>query len=168
MPWRLVCLFILAQFAALWPVVRSRPSLLTVMGCTLAAQAALHTALTLTGGPHDPGAPGHAHHTAIPEGDGHSWHHATVPMTIAHVVAALVAAWLLHHADTAISAALATTRAVRRTAGAVLRRGLPTPLAVAPLPDASLAKSDRFFGPLAVSGPQTLEHALVRRGPPDA
>ncbi|MCZ4507996.1 hypothetical protein O3Q52_07225 [Streptomyces sp. ActVer] len=164
-PWRLVIAFAVAQFVVVRPFARRRPGLLAVVGCTLAAQAAMHLALTTAGG-HRAGM-GHTAHDAMTTGaGGHPWRHASeTAMTTAHVVAALVVAWLLHRADTAVTAALATGRTLRAAAAAVMARFLPgaaVATAHRPLP-VPLAGS---FELPAGARTRTLEHALVRRGPP--
>ncbi|MEU9958498.1 hypothetical protein [Streptomyces sp. NPDC050982] len=167
-PWRLVAAFAVAQFVAVRPFARRRPGLLAVGGCTLAAQAAMHLALTTAGGHRaGTGHMAHAGHDAMTTGaGGHPWQHASdAAMTTAHVVAALVVAWLLHRADTAVTAALATGRTLRAVAAAVMARLLPGP-AVATAhrpPPVPLAGS---FELAAGARTRTLEHALVRRGPP--
>jgi hypothetical protein len=86
-------------------------------------------------------------------------------MTTAHVVAALAVAWLLHHADAAMVAALVTARAVRRIAAAVVARVAPR-LHTAAL---VLPSTVRLTGCLGLPEParvRTLHHTLVRRGPP--
>ncbi|WP_331753284.1 hypothetical protein OG440_39805 (plasmid) [Streptomyces sp. NBC_00637] len=168
-PWRLVSVFAVAQFVLLWPLARRRLTLATVTACTLAAQGSLHLALTWLGGTHhtDSGhmsGPGDSH-AAMAMGDGHAWHHSSTAMTAAHVAAALAAGWLLHRADTAIAAALAATRTLHRVAAALLTRLLP------PLPNPVPTEPPvlRLAGCLELPPPAwtyTLEHALVRRGPP--
>ncbi|CCK25216.1 putative membrane protein [Streptomyces davaonensis JCM 4913] len=145
-PWELVAVGALVQFALALPAARCRSlSLPLVMGCTLTAQAILHTALTgLRGGTH------HVH-TAVGHAPG---------MTAAHLLAATAAAWLLWRAD----AALDTARAVRRCAAAVLA-GMTTPVAPRgiPAPPAAVRLAPAFAVPARA---RVLEHALVRRGPP--
>ncbi|WP_405933138.1 hypothetical protein [Streptomyces sp. NBC_00827] len=167
-PWRLVIAFAVAQFIAFWPVARRHHSLPVIASCTLAAQGALHLVLTLAGGT-DHAQSGHtAHsHMAMAQGDGHTWHHASSAMTAVHVVAALAVAWLLHRADAAVTAALVTARTVRGAAVAVMAWVRPRPTgAVIPEPPAAVRLVSRFEFPAAVRA-EPLEHALVRRGPPE-
>ncbi|MFD6289462.1 hypothetical protein [Streptomyces sp. NPDC060205] len=173
-PWRLVAALAVAQFVAVRPLARRRPGLPVVAGCTLAAQAAMHLALgTVAGGGHrGMGHAGtehlaHAGHFARAAGGGHPghpWQHAAGAMTAAHVCAALLVACLLHRADAAVTAALVTGRTLRTLAAAVLSRLLPTgPAAAHEPPPAPLTRSlDRPAGTRTT----TLEHTLVRRGPP--
>ncbi|MDQ0948888.1 hypothetical protein QFZ24_002811 [Streptomyces phaeochromogenes] len=167
-PWRLVTAFAVTQFIVVRPFARRSPGLLAVGGCTLAAQAAMHLALTTAGGHRaGTGHMAHAGHDAMTTGaGGPPWQHASeTAMTTAHVVAALVVAWLLHRADTAVTAALATGRTLRAAAAAVMARFLPgTAVATTqrPLP---VPLTGSFELP-AGARTQTLEHALVRRGPP--
>ncbi|WP_349294273.1 DUF1775 domain-containing protein [Streptomyces sp. LRE541] len=177
-PWRLVAALAVAQSAVVRPLARRRPGLRTVVGCTLAAQGAMHLALgevagvTRTGTGHagtghlGAGHTAHAGHFAMATGDGGpAWQHAAGAMTAAHVCAALLVAWLLHRADAAVTAVLLTGRTLRALAAAVLSRFLPGggPAAAHEPPTVPLA------GPC--DGPTgthttTLEHTLVRRGPP--
>ncbi|KUO16277.1 hypothetical protein AQJ91_37020 [Streptomyces dysideae] len=166
-PWRLVAVFAVAQFAAAWPFARRRFSLPAVIGCTLAAQGALHLALTRAGGAHhtEPGHGGHAGHAAMATSDGHAWHHAGTAMTTAHVAAALAVAWLLHRADTAVTVALAAARTVRAAAASALARVVPCLTGATALTPRSVRLVGRFTLP-AAPRTRTLDHALVRRGPP--
>ncbi|MCX4904617.1 hypothetical protein [Streptomyces sp. NBC_00878] len=167
-PWRLVTVLAVAQFVAVRPFTRRGPGLLAVGACVLAAQAAMHLALTTAGG-HRAGTGhlAHAGHDAMAAGaGGHPWQHASgAAMTTAHVVAALVVAWLLHRADTAVTAALATGRTLRALAAAVIAWVLPgaaVPTGYRP----RLVPLAGSFDLPAGARTQTLEHALVRRGPP--
>ncbi|MGC5563510.1 hypothetical protein ACPYPG_11760 [Streptomyces sp. FR-108] len=171
-PWRFVALLAVAQFVAVLPLARRRPGLLTVVACTLTAQGATHLALGTVagGGHHGPGHAGtehlaHAGRSAMAaDGGGHTWQHAAGAMTAAHAGAALLVAWLLHRADAALAAALVTGRTLRALAAAVLSRLPPgTTAAVHEPPPAPPA---RFLGRPAATRTSTLEHALVRRGPP--
>ncbi|MFC9126127.1 hypothetical protein ACFT4A_04665 [Streptomyces sp. NPDC057099] len=165
-PWRLVAGFGLVQFAAVRPVARRRLSLPTVAAATLAAQGVLHAGLTLAGGAHATGA-GHAGHQGTGGGDGHTWHQVSAGMTAAHVVAALAAGWLLHRADAALTAAFAAVRTVRRVAAAVMAR-----VRQALLPGGGAGGAPPVvpllgrFDPPSAPRTRTLDHALVRRGPP--
>ncbi|QOV41396.1 hypothetical protein IM697_31355 [Streptomyces ferrugineus] len=175
-PWRFVMLSAAAQFAVVRPLARRRLSLPAAVGCGLAMQGVLHLVLTIAGEPDPDGTDGIVHAGHGTDGmrgaalmvlpGGHAWQHVCAAMAAAHVLAAPAVAWLLHSADAAVAAAVATTRAVRRVAAAVaawvrsLRGGLQArPL----LPAVSLT------GPaVAVARTRTrlLGHALVRRGPP--
>ncbi|MEW2571244.1 hypothetical protein [Streptomyces sp. NPDC047070] len=170
-PWRFVAALAVAQFVAVRPLVRRRPGLLTVAGCTLAAQGAMHLALgTMAGGHGGAGHTGTEHmaHTGrsamAASGGGHPWQHEAGAMTAAHVCAALLVAWLLHRADAAVGAALVTGRTLRALATVVLSRLLPTGTAAAQEPPP--APPTRFPDRPAGTRTVTLEHTLVRRGPP--
>ncbi|MDT9698373.1 DUF1775 domain-containing protein [Streptomyces sp. P17] len=168
-PWRLVAAFTVGQFVAMWPFAQRRLSLPVVVACTLAAQGALHLTLTVASGTRDSGAGQTGHHmgggAAMPVGDGHAWHHASTAMTFAHLVAALAAGRLLQRADAALSAALTATRAAGRAATDVLARLVPR-LDVVVVPAPTAVRLAACFAPPAVARTLTLEHALVRRGPP--
>ncbi|WP_244205294.1 hypothetical protein [Streptomyces bobili] len=134
----------------------------TVVVVSVLAQSGLHQWLTRTGHPPvSPAAHVHDIHAA--------WSdrlHDSLAMTAAHALVAVVAAVLLHRADTAcwalargLTAALDAVRA-RLRLGAMRHAGSPGlggPVAVAP------PEGDRLpaFGPL-------LAYELVRRGPPRA
>ncbi|MFF0474940.1 DUF1775 domain-containing protein [Streptomyces sp. NPDC004284] len=156
-PWRMsatagVLLFVLAL-----PLVRGPRSLPTVVLVTTAVQGLLHFWLGLAGGHSHP-----APHSMSAGGDAgrHMGHHGT-SMTIAHLIAALLVAWLMHGADTAVRAAAdgvgaAVVRLVARARPGrpvlpLVVRVHPAPPGTPPLPRSSLA----------------LAHAVVRRGPPD-
>ncbi|MFF2514352.1 hypothetical protein [Streptomyces sp. NPDC058086] len=173
-PWPLVTAFTAAQFAAVWPLARRRSTLPATVVCTLAAQGALHAAFTLTGSAHHArsahaarAASGWHHSMAV--GDGHAWHDAGSAMTIVHVVAALAVAWLLHRADMAMAAALATVRMVHRATQAFVRWVLPTVTTVLDsllLRQLATGRPVGFFELPALEGTQVLRYAVVRRGPP--
>ncbi|MEV4229315.1 hypothetical protein AB0J81_19855 [Streptomyces bobili] len=135
----------------------------TVVVVSVLAQSGLHQWLTRTGHPRVAPA-SHVH-------DRHDTHaalsgrlHDSLGMTVAHALVALVAAVLLHRADTTcwalargLTAALDAVRA-RLRLGATRHAGSPGlggPVTVVP------PEGDRLptFGPL-------LAYALVRRGPP--
>lgn len=169
-PWRFVSLLAGAQFIAVWPVARRRFSFPAALGCALAVQGVLHLVLTIMG-ERDPegnvraghaahGMPGHA-----AMADGPAWQHACTTLTAVHVLAAPAVAWLLHSADAAVVAAMAITRAVRGIAAAVAAwvRSLRTGVQVRPLPAVPLTE---YAAPHARAWTHSLEHALVRRGPP--
>ncbi|GHA19372.1 hypothetical protein GCM10010372_18820 [Streptomyces tauricus] len=178
-PWRFAAALAVAQFAAVRPLARRRPGLRTVVGCTLAAQGAMHLALgevagvTRTGTGHTgtahlggAGHTAHAGHFAMATGDGGpAWQHAAGAMTAVHVCAALLVAWLLHRADAAVTAVLLTGRTLRALAAAVLSRLLPGggPTAAHEPPPVPL--TGPCDGPTGTRT-TTLEHTLVRRGPP--
>ncbi|MFE2881635.1 hypothetical protein [Streptomyces sp. NPDC059272] len=169
-PWRLVGVLIAAQFAAVWPLARRRYAPVATVMATLAMQGLLHLALSATDGGAAKAMPQHAMHPgpmAAASGDGHAWHHAGATMTIAHTFAALTVAWLLHRADVRMTAALGTLRTLAGAAAAALAQVLPrTP----PEPDRGLprlpaARTNGFFAAEQARG-EVLEHAVVRRGPP--
>ncbi|WP_151481790.1 hypothetical protein [Streptomyces albicerus] len=167
LPWRLVTAFAIAQFVVVRPFARRSPGLLTVVGCTLAAQGAMHLALATAGDGHRGGTGNavHAGHTAMTTGGGHAWQYSSGAMTTAHVIAALVVAWLFHRADAAVTAAMVTGRTLRALAAALMARflpGGPGATAYGPLP----APLTGAFELPPGARTQTLEHALVRRGPP--
>ncbi|MEU1514952.1 hypothetical protein ABZ490_22850 [Streptomyces sp. NPDC005811] len=164
-PWRLVTAFALGQFALVRPVARHRLSPAAVTVCTLAAQGSLHLALTWAGGSHHPAGHSAAGHAAMADGDGHAWHQASVSMTAAHVAAALGAGWLLHRADAAVAAALTAARLLHGAAAAVVARVLP-PVRTVTLAAAPSPQPDVCFALPRPAGASTMEHALVRRGPP--
>ncbi|MGC4971677.1 hypothetical protein ACLQ2D_02060 [Streptomyces sp. DT199] len=167
-PWRLVTAFALAQFAIVWPLARRRLSLPVVIVCTLVAQFALHLALMRVDSTHLQAAPSAnmgGGHATMALGDGHAWHHASTAMTTAHLAAALVATWLLQRADAAVAAALITARAVRRLAEAIVSWTM-TSLAAGATPRPLVLGPIGRFEPPAAARTRTLEHALVRRGPP--
>ncbi|WP_328690012.1 hypothetical protein OHA74_12840 [Streptomyces phaeochromogenes] len=170
-PWRLVGASSLAQFAAVWPLARRRYGPVATILFTLAVQGVLHLALSYADGDTATGMAGHAMHaghSADAVGDGHAWHHAGAAMTAVHVVAALVVAWLLHRADTRMTAALGMLRLLARAAVAALAQVLPRPVrdtgrTVVALPDRRPGAS---FEVSARAWDDVLEHAVVRRGPP--
>ncbi|MET9103700.1 hypothetical protein [Streptomyces antibioticus] len=170
-PWRLVGVSILAQFAAVWPLARRRYTPAATIGFTLAAQGVLHLALSYVDGDTPAGTAGHAMHAGHSTdvaGDGHAWHHAGAAMTTVHVVAALVVAWLLHRADARMTAALGMLRMLARAAVAALVQVLPRPVRdtgrmFVMLPDRRPGAS---FEVAAQAWDDVLEHAVVRRGPP--
>ncbi|MDC0767170.1 hypothetical protein [Streptomyces sp. HD] len=169
-PWRLVIVFTLGQFALVRPVARRRLSLPAVVTCTVVAQAALHLALTSAGSAHHPDS-AHAGHTAEghiahqARGDGHAWHHASAAMAAAHLAAALAAGWLLHRADAAVTAALAAVRTLRRVAAVAATRLVPR-LRTAEVTAPPMARLVGRFELPSAAWTYTLEHTLVRRGPP--
>ncbi|WP_328437810.1 hypothetical protein OHA71_12460 [Streptomyces sp. NBC_00444] len=168
-PWRLVAAFAVGQFVIVWPFARRRLSLPVVTVCTLVAQGALHLSLTVAGGTGDSAA-GHAGHpmgggAAVHVEDGHAWHHASTAMTVAHLVAALAAGCLLQRADAALATALTATRAAGRAAAGVLARLVPR-LAAVTVPAPTTVRLTGCFAPPRAARTLTLEHALVRRGPP--
>ncbi|MFE0251280.1 hypothetical protein [Streptomyces sp. NPDC059010] len=169
-PWRLVIVFTLGQFALVRPVARRRLSLPAVVACTVVAQTALHLALTAAGGAHhsDGGHAVHAAegHTARPTlGDGHAWHHSSAAMTAAHLAAALAAGWLLQRADAAVTAALVAVRTLRRIAAVAATRLVPR-LRTAEITAPPVLRLVAGFELPSVAWTYTLEHTLVRRGPP--
>jgi hypothetical protein len=170
-PWRLVAVLVVAQFAAVWPLARRRyPPVATVV-FTLAMQGALHLALSCTDGDTSMAMPQHAMHAghmAAASGDGHAWHHAGAAMTTVHTAAALVVAWVLHRADVRTTAALGTLRTLAKAAAAALVQVLPRLVSD---PDRAIPRlpgwrSDAFFAVAVRELEEVLEHAVVRRGPP--
>ncbi|KRD21024.1 hypothetical protein ASE41_16125 [Streptomyces sp. Root264] len=169
-PWRLVTVLTVAQFSAVWPLARRRCAPVTTIGVTLATQGVLHLALSCADGDAPMASTGHTSHaghmTAV--GDGHSWHHAGAAMTLVHTAAALVVAWLLHRADTRMTAALATLRTLAGAAASAL--ALMRPRAVTdqdrPAVRRPRRRSGAFFEAAAQAREEVLEHAVVRRGPP--
>ncbi|WP_406441409.1 hypothetical protein OHB14_20760 [Streptomyces sp. NBC_01613] len=170
-PWRLVAVLILAQFAAVWPLARRRYAPVATIAFTLAMQGVLHLALSYADGDTSMAVPQHAMHTgrmAAATGDGHAWHHAGAAMTTVHTAAALIVAWLLHRADVRMTAALGTLRTLAGAAAAAVAQVLPRPVAD---PDRALPRlPERRPGGLSAVAAQAreevLEHAVVRRGPP--
>ncbi|NUT24958.1 MAG: hypothetical protein HOV84_03315 [Streptomyces sp.] len=170
-PWRLVIVFALGQFALVRPVTRRRLSLPAVVACTIVAQAALHLALTAAGSAHRPAgghavhaAEGHSAHPAL--GDGHAWQHASAAMTAAHLAAALAAGWLLHRADAAVTAALIAVRTLRRAAAAAAATRLVPRLRTTEVTAPPMLRLVGRFELPSAAWTYTLEHTLVRRGPP--
>jgi hypothetical protein len=170
-PWRLVGVLIVAQFAAVWPLARRRYGPVATVMAMLAVQGLLHLALSYTDGDTSMAMPQramHPGHTVVASGDGHAWHHAGAAMTTVHTAAALVVAWLLHRADVRMTAALGALRTLARAAAAALAQVLPRPVAD---PDRALPRlpDRRTGGSFAVAAhaqEEVLEHAVVRRGPP--
>lgn len=147
-PWGLLVMATVAQFAGVWPLARRRYGLGATVLCTLAAQGALHLALS--------GPAAAAPHHAAGHGAGQAWHSEGTAMTAVHASAAVVVAWLLHRADTRIAKALR----------GLVARVLPRVPAALVLPEPVRAVS-RMGVPMPVSG-GVLEYAVVRRGPPRA
>ncbi|MGP4052918.1 hypothetical protein [Streptomyces sp. 2A115] len=169
-PWLWVTLLALLQFAAVWPAARRRFSLPSTLVCTLVSQGALHLALALAGGTFRAGTAAAPHHTMrghsrMAAGDGHAWHDASGAMTTVHVLAALTVAWLLHRADAALAAAPLAARAVGGIAAAVAGWMRPW-LTRVPLPRRPAVPLTGCFTLPTAAGARTLQHALVRRGPP--
>ncbi|MBA2813570.1 hypothetical protein E0500_041200 [Streptomyces sp. KM273126] len=170
-PWRLMGMAIVAQFAAVWPLARRRYTLIATVASTLATQGMLHLSLSYADGDPPAVTPGHATHAghlAVTPGDGHAWHHAGAAMTAVHVVAALVVALLLHRADARITVALGTLRTLARAVVAALGQVLPRPV-VGTGPLALTLPGRRPGTRFEVAIPareEVLEHAVVRRGPP--
>ncbi|MER7683746.1 hypothetical protein [Streptomyces sp. NPDC097610] len=170
-PWRLVALLIVAQFAAVWPLARRRYAPVATVTLTLTTQGVLHLALSAMDGTTSMAMPQHATHAghmASASGDGHSWHHAGAAMTAVHTLAALAVAWLLHRADVRMTAALGTLRTLTRAAATALARVLPRAITdpervVLRLPT---RRAGPFFAVAAQAWEEVLEHAVVRRGPP--
>ncbi|MGW0949834.1 hypothetical protein ACWD4O_45915 [Streptomyces sp. NPDC002623] len=170
-PWRLVAVLIVVQFAAVWPLARRRYVPVATITLTLATQGALHLALSYTDGAASMTMPQHAMHAghmSSAAGDGHSWHHAGAAMTAVHTLAALAVAWLLHRADAGMTAALGTLHTLARAAVAALAQALPRAIAD---PERALlglpaGRTGAFFAVAARAWEEVLEYAVVRRGPP--
>ncbi|MFE7973103.1 hypothetical protein [Streptomyces shenzhenensis] len=170
-PWRLVGASIVAQFVAVRPLARRRYTPAATVLCTLAVQGALHLALSYADGDPPAARPGHAIHAGHGTGavgDGHAWHHAGAAMTTVHVVAALVAAWLLCRADARMAAALGTLGTLARTAVTALAQVLPRPVFDTARLRFQLPhrRPGASFEVAAPAWDDVLEHTVVRRGPP--
>ncbi|WP_329295843.1 hypothetical protein [Streptomyces pseudovenezuelae] len=170
-PWRLVAVLVVGQVSVVWPLARRRYAPVATVVSTLAMQGVLHLALSYADGDTSMAMPQHtmhAGHLAAAAGDGHSWHHAGVAMTVVHTAAAVVVAWLLHRADVRMTAALGTLRTLARAAAAALAQVLPRAIAdpdgVVPLLPGR--RTGAFFAVAAQGWEEVLEHAVVRRGPP--
>ncbi|WP_247703084.1 hypothetical protein [Streptomyces sp. F63] len=173
-PWGTVALLAAAQYAVVRPTARRRPPLPVVVAATLAAQAVLHTALSLAAGCAPPA--GHAAHgaggadgggLAAPAAGVHLCHPAPAAMTAAHVLAALAVAWLLHRADSAAAGAARAARAVRRAAGhalAVLLARYPRAAGNTDHPPEPADTAASVEPPSPAR--EFLASAVVRRGPP--
>ncbi|MFE9110528.1 hypothetical protein ACFYN9_12970 [Streptomyces collinus] len=170
--WWFVMLLAGAQFAVVWPVARRRLAFPAVLGCGLAAQGVLHLLLAIAGEPvpegtvqAGDGADGIRGAAVMVLPGGHVWQHVCAAMAVAHVLSAPVAAWLLHSADAAVAAALATTSAVRGIAADVAAwvRSLGGDVQARPLPAVPLTG---YALRVARAWTHLLGHALVRRGPP--
>ncbi|WP_327191395.1 hypothetical protein [Streptomyces xinghaiensis] len=181
-PWGTAAVLAAAQYAAVRPLARRRRALPAVVAATLAAQAVLHTALSLAAGCGP--AAGHAAHAAqAADGGGlpgrgadgalaaagvHLCHPAPAAMTAAHVLAALAVAWLLHRTDTTAAAAARAARAVRRAAG----EALAALLTRCPRPAGPTGRAPEPADTAVPAEPPSparefLASAVVRRGPPD-
>lgn len=170
-PWRLVGVSVVAQFAAVWPLARRRYTPTATVLCTLAVQGGLHVALSYADGASPAAMPGHAMHArygTAAVGDGHAWHHAGAAMTTVHVVAALIVAWLLCRADARMTAALVALGALAAAAVAGLAQMLPRPVFGTGRPALALPgrQPGTSFEVAAPGWDEVLEHAVVRRGPP--
>ncbi|MET9953670.1 hypothetical protein ABZ135_19235 [Streptomyces sp. NPDC006339] len=165
LPWDVLVILALGQFFVLLPVAHVRFSLAAVSAWALVSQGVLHVAIADASGRHLTWNPrmSTVHHTGVPAGDGHTWHHASTAMTAVHVAAALVVAWLFHHSDTCVTAALAARRSLRRLAATVTTWVIRT-VGAAAVPERPTA---RPVAPVdAVCEPTLLENAQMRRGPP--
>ncbi|WP_152773485.1 hypothetical protein [Streptomyces spongiae] len=170
-PWRLVGVAIVAQFAAVWPLARRHYTPTATIAFTLATQGVLHLALSSADGDPPAVAPWHATHAghlAAAAGDGHVWHHAGAAMTTVHAVTALVMALLLNRADARMSAALGTLRTLAGAVGTALAQVLSRPVAgTGPLlPTLPGRRPGAFFEVALRAREEALEHVVVRRGPP--
>ena len=170
-PWRPAGAMAVAQFAAVWPLAHRRCTPTATVACTLATQGLLHLVLSCADGDMRADGLGHATHAGHGTevaGDGHAWHHAGAAMTLVHVAAALVVAWLLQRADAGMTAALGALRilagAAVGTLAQALRRAIGDPGGLVPaLPGRRPGSS---FEAAAPAWDDVLEHSLVRRGPP--
>ncbi|WP_405620408.1 hypothetical protein [Streptomyces sp. NBC_00076] len=170
-PWRLAGVMVVAQFAAVWPLARRRYTPAATVACTLATQGLLHVVLSFTDGDMGAGGLGHAPHAGHGTkgaGDGHAWHHAGAAMTLVHVVAALVVAWLLQRADARMTAALGVLGTLARAAVEALAQTLRRPIRAPGRPVSALPDRgpDSSFETAAPAWDDVLEHSVVRRGPP--
>jgi hypothetical protein len=186
-PWRFVAALAVAQLLAVRPLTGRRPGLLTVVGCTLAAQGAIHLALTTVAAGGHPGTAylagtghsahaghsaqaadaAHAAHSAVAAGDGTAaWQHAAGAMPAAHAGAALVVAWLLQRADAAITTALAMGRTLRALVATALLRFPPRGTGATAYEPPAVPLTGSFEHLAAPARTRTLQHTLVRRGPP--
>ncbi|WP_405861324.1 hypothetical protein OG361_38865 [Streptomyces sp. NBC_00090] len=157
--WQAAVLGAALLFVLAVPFARTPRSLTVVVVGTTAAQAALHYWFQLAGvhGAHPP------HVTHGSDAAWHTGHHGT-SMLVAHVVSALVVAWLLHGADLALHRATSSTG---RRLGALVTDLLvrltpfghvPAPLGVVRyVPTRAQPPPGRFL---------VLAHVVVRRGPP--
>ncbi|SEC01351.1 hypothetical protein SAMN05428939_1330 [Streptomyces sp. TLI_105] len=133
------------------------------MAATAGAQALLHFWFNWADGP----AAHHAHHAHASHGSDAVWHagHHGMSMSVAHLVAALLVAWLMQRADVAVRGAV--TAAAHRLADAVteLLVRLLSPRRFLPA-----APADRHVRPRtrsrAYPSVVLLAHVVVRRGPP--
>ncbi|MFH8800732.1 hypothetical protein ACH4F6_14215 [Streptomyces sp. NPDC017936] len=142
----------------------------TVVVCCVVAQYALHLWLTLTAGGGQPAEAADSRHGAHLHGHpaGRSpWPHDSLAMTVAHALAAVLVAVLLHRADSAcwtlthgVTAALHALR-TRLTAVRRLVAGCPAASRAPGLPLVGAPGDDG----LPPAGP-VLAHAVTRRGPP--
>ncbi|MEV6394517.1 hypothetical protein AB0M39_06980 [Streptomyces sp. NPDC051907] len=155
-PWRAGVLGGLALFLVALPLVRTARSLPVVMLATLANQGLLHLWFE------------HAqaslpHHSNAPHGSDGAWHAGRhgLSMAAAHLLAALIVAWLMHRADIAVRSV------VRHLAGMavnLLARLLPRGLRAAARCVAPHLLRARPVPPSQSS--LVLAYVVVRRGPP--
>jgi hypothetical protein len=166
-PWQWLPVLICAQYAVVLCLcfARGRWGLPAVAAATLGAQGAIHELLSAIGGTHmatgaSAGA-GHAHMPADAQMAAvtatHGWHHSTA-MTAAHLVAALVVAWLMHRADAAMGVVVRLARDVKRTIRRVTVVAVPLPQRPKPPGAAPALRASRRI--------RILASAVVRRGPP--
>jgi hypothetical protein len=151
-PWTIVAGFG-ATLAVAWVLAGTERSLATIAGGLLGGQFALH-ALFVAG---MAGQADMEHSSATIPADAHGG----LTMTLAHSVAALVAAWWLWRGE---RLAWVLVRRAAVLAAAPLR-ALAAALAVRPAPAGPVRIPVRAVRPLRPR-PPLLEHSLIRRGPP--
>jgi len=120
----------------------------TILGGLLGAQFGLHALFTqaTAGAAHEAH---NAHPAALP--------HGGTAMTVAHLLAALGAAWWLRRGE---AATWSLARRIRAAAGI----SLPRPLAAAPVP--APRRPSGLFALRTPPATTPLRHSLTRRGPP--
>ena len=169
-PWR-QSVSAAAVFFGVGLVGTQRPrSLGTVVATCIAAQTGLHLWLMAEHGGRAPMATAqHMHHGTSAHSAWHERLHASTAMTLAHALAAVLVAVLLHRADAVCwslaRGLIATVDAVRVgiTTARSLLDGRPLPVADGVLEPVCLARLERPLPQGAV-----LMDVVVRRGPPQA
>ncbi|MEU9980332.1 hypothetical protein [Streptomyces sp. NPDC050856] len=152
-------------------LVRTAAKLVCGAGASSLSPADAHRILTAAGLDPATAVTGHAGHGAGPAAG--LW--PSLPMVLGHLLAALATGWLLRRGDLALlklaglsarGATEVTEAALVRSlrAALVLARALVAGLQVLPVPGprASRARDDQP----PPAGNQTLQHAVIRRGPP--
>ncbi|MFJ4920577.1 hypothetical protein [Streptomyces sp. NPDC088725] len=185
-PWWSLLLGLLGMFAVAVPLAGRPRSALAVAAGLTGGQAALHTlfglgqqrmAMPMTVGVHHhrmnmgpapaPGSSDLAAAGMLP----------SLPMVLGHLLAALATGWLLHRGDLALVRLVrlsahgigeitdsAQLRALR--AALTLVRALLGGLPGVPAPDRRAPRTS--YGPPPASAGKTLQHTVIRRGPPAA